>query len=104
MRTLPARAVILAGLLAAASIPVVADEGDDADGVPGKIYKILPMDRIPAIQDPRFIDAADAEIPDDHRMLGVVIGEDARAYCPNILNRHEIVNDQVGGKKIAVTW
>ena len=29
---------------------------------------------------------------------------DARAYSVPLLSRHEIVNDVVGGKPIAVTW
>ena len=92
------------GLLAACASPARADEGDEPVEIPGKIHKILEMDDLPALKHPRFVAAAEAEIPDDHRMIGVVIGDEARAYCPNILNHHEIVNDDVGGRKIAVTW
>jgi hypothetical protein len=37
-------------------------------------------------------------------ILGVEIEGDARAYSVPLLSRHEIVNDVVGGKPIAVTW
>ncbi len=77
---------------------------DDSSDIPGKIHKLLEMDKIPAIKDPKFVAADEAKIPDGHRMIGVVIDGDARAYCPNILNHHEIVNDEVGGRKVAVTW
>ena len=80
------------------------DATDDPVEIPGKIHKLLEMDQIPAIRDPRFVEAKDARIPDGHRVIGVVIDGDARAYCPNILNHHEIVNDEIGGRPVAVTW
>jgi hypothetical protein len=64
-----------------------------------------PKDGIPALTNPRFIKAADAGYlrPDD-RVIGLVIGEDARAYPLAILNYHEIVNDTVGKTPVAVTY
>ena len=38
------------------------------------------------------------------RVIGVSINGESRAYPLNLLSRHEIVNDTVGGKAIAVTW
>ena len=40
----------------------------------------------------------------DERVLGVSINGDHRAYPLNLLSRHEIVNDTVGGVPVAVTW
>ena len=37
-------------------------------------------------------------------VIGLSINGDSRAYPINILSRHEIVNDVVGGKPVAVTW
>ncbi len=37
-------------------------------------------------------------------VIGVEIGSDTRAYPINVLSRHEIVNDVVGGTPIAVTY
>ena len=37
-------------------------------------------------------------------MLGVDIGGDARAYPVDLLGLHEVVDDVVGGRPIAVTW
>ncbi|WP_028670214.1 DUF3179 domain-containing protein [Saccharospirillum impatiens] len=64
-----------------------------------------PRDGIPAIDDPRFetADKANWLQPDD-RVLGLVIGGDARAYPVAILNWHEIVNDEIAGQPIAVTF
>lgn len=62
-------------------------------------------DCIPAIDDPAFVPAEEADFlaPDD-LVLALEINGDARAYPANILNAHEIVNDTIGGKPIAVTW
>ena len=77
---------------------------DDKVEIPGKIYTILPRDRIKAIKNPVYVSADEAEIPDEARVIAVRIGDESRAFDPNLLNFHEIVNDDVGGKKIAVAW
>ena len=71
-----------------------------------RIVTLLPPDAIPAISDPSFVsaDEADDQYENDELVLGVEIDGDARAYSIPLLSRHEIVNDVVGGKPIAVTW
>jgi hypothetical protein len=62
-------------------------------------------DGIRAVDAPTFAssDAADAVSPDTP-VVGVAIGGDARAYLVPILEYHQIVNDEVGGVAIAVTY
>ncbi len=71
-----------------------------------KIITILARDGIPAILDPVFAAPAEAlaQMDPSERVIGVSINGDHRAYPLNLLSRHEIVNDTVGGKPIAVTW
>ncbi len=69
-----------------------------------KIISVLPKDKIKAIFSPMFVDADKARISDDAKVIGVEINGDARAYSINLLNGHEIVDDEVGNQKIAVTW
>lgn len=71
-----------------------------------EIVELLPPDAIPAIDDPEFYSAeqADSEYDPNEMVLGVSINGDTRAYSTSLLERHEIVNDEVGGRKIAVTW
>ncbi|MCH8304770.1 MAG: DUF3179 domain-containing protein [Candidatus Marinimicrobia bacterium] len=71
-----------------------------------KMYKILPADGIPALDDPKFKTVPEAEkfMNDDELVLGLVINGDARAYSTWHLDRHEIVNDYVGGVHVSVTW
>lgn len=65
----------------------------------------VPQDGIPAITDPPMTHASESRFlqPSD-RVAGVVIEGDARAYPLKVLTRHEIVNDQVGGTPVAVTY
>jgi len=71
-----------------------------------EIVTLLPRDAIPAIDDPSFYAAAeaDAEYEHDELVLGVILNGESHAYSASHLDRHEIVNDTVGGRKIAVTW
>lgn len=64
-----------------------------------------PGDGIPAIDRPKFLGAGDADFlqPDD-RVLGLARGGEAKAYPIRILNWHEIVNDRIGGERVAVTY
>jgi len=70
------------------------------------IITVLPRDAIAAIDNPRFISAeeADESYDDNELILGVEFNGEARAYSVPLLSSHEIVNDTVGGVKIAVTW
>lgn len=64
-----------------------------------------PKDGIPALTDPAVVSAADASyLRADDRVLGVAIGGQVRAYPIRILNWHEVVNDQLGGVPIVVTY
>lgn len=66
--------------------------------------QLLDRDAIPAIRDPEFVPAAKAKLAEGEKVLGVVIGGEARAYPLIDLDAHEIVDDVVGGKPIAATW
>ena len=71
-----------------------------------EIITLLPKDGIPAIDNPTFLSAeeADSFYDPDELVMGVEFGSEARAYSVPFLSRHEIVNDTVSGVKIAVTW
>ncbi len=62
-------------------------------------------DCIPSIDDPRFV-ASDEDqfLTDTDIVLTIVRGDDKRAYPTRILNFHEIVNDEIGGEAIAITY
>lgn len=65
-----------------------------------------PKDGIPAIDDPRFesADEADRWLEDREPVMVVELDGTAKAYPLSILIWHEIVNDAVGGRPVAVTF
>ena len=69
-----------------------------------KIHKVLPLDAIPSIKNPEFVSASEAKIHTAEPVIGLSINGDSRAYSVYLLNSHEIVNDVIGGKPVAVTW
>lgn len=64
-----------------------------------------PKDGIPALTNPLTVPPQAATyLKEADRVVGVVIGDKARAYPLKILNYHEIINDRLGGAAIAVTY
>ena len=64
-----------------------------------------PKDGIPAILTPQFISSDEAGfLKDDDQIIGIVVGKEARAYPLPILNWHEVVNDNIEGEPVAVTF
>lgn len=71
-----------------------------------EIERSVPKDAIPALVHPRFLTAQEVgkRLKDSDQVLGVFLNGEARAYPVPILNSHELVNDEVGGQPILVTW
>ncbi|MGH8698229.1 MAG: DUF3179 domain-containing protein [Burkholderiales bacterium] len=65
-----------------------------------------PKDGIPAIDRPRFVspDAAKAWLQAKEPVIALRLGGERRAYPLQILMFHEIVNDEVAGQSVAVTF
>jgi hypothetical protein len=68
-------------------------------GGPGK-------DGIPAIDEPRFVPAVEADrfLDADDVVFGVVTRDTVKAYPQKILVWHEIVNDRIEGENVSVTY
>lgn len=70
------------------------------DGGPGK-------DGIPSIDHPNFVNANSTEanyLSDDDLVVGIVIGNEIKAYPHIILDWHEIVNDIVDGQRVTISY
>ena len=68
------------------------------DGGPGK-------DGIPSVDDPKFaLTTATDYLGDNDLVLGIQIGNEIKAYTHPVLDWHEIVNDEIGGVPVAITY
>ena len=95
------------------SVPLADIVFDTFGGFP----RYLPLDQA---SESRILDLRDAIVPiarpvygdrdalswlgDDQLVMGYVSGEDAYAYPINVLDRHEIVNDEIDGVPLLVTY
>ncbi len=63
------------------------------------------IDGIPALENPNMISATEASyLSDNDLVIGYKVGSDIRAYPHKILDWHEIINDKIGEKKVAITY
>ena len=73
-------------------------EDEVFDGGPGK-------DGIPSVDNPQFVTNSEIGYMDSEDLvLAIDIDGDLRGYTHPILDWHEIVNDRVGGKDLAITY
>jgi hypothetical protein len=64
-----------------------------------------PKDGIPSIDKPKYVSVAKAtDLTDKEPVIGLVINGRARAYPLRILTWHEIVNDELAGVPVTVTY
>lgn len=101
------RLLLLATIMSLSATPTLAMDmvvEFEHDGDP--VYRVLAPGEIPAIEDPEFVSAevGDLQMAADEPVFGLDIGGEARAYSLWQLDRHEIVNDEIGGVALAATW
>ena len=68
-----------------------------------EVRSVLPPDAIPSVDEPAFGPDYFGEDADEVIVVDLP-GAPARAYPIRVLHYHEIVNDEVAGRPIAVTW
>lgn len=64
----------------------------------------VPRDGIPPVYTPSYEPIEAADIPGSEPVIGLEINGEARAYPLRYMTAHEIVNDRLGGRAIAVTY
>jgi hypothetical protein len=64
----------------------------------------VPVQAIQRGGPPKFVAADRARLEGEDRVLGLALGESARAYPVRILNWHEVVNDRFGDRAVVVTY
>jgi hypothetical protein len=66
--------------------------------------QLLPLDGILPIYEPEFASAAESRLLDEELVMGVALSGEAKAYPISVLRSREMVNDELGGIPILVTW
>jgi hypothetical protein len=66
--------------------------------------QLLPFDGIAPVYAPEFVRADQAPLLDDELVIGVVLDGEAKAYPITVLRFREMVDDELGGIPILVTW
>jgi hypothetical protein len=67
----------------------------------------VPRDGIPALVNPESVEPSSSSLSylkDTDLVLGLVLNGEVKAYPHNILWHHEIINDQVGGKTVIMSF
>lgn len=61
-------------------------------------------DGIPSIDEPSFRPIAEMTYAEGIPVFGVARGGEAKAYPRHVLSHHEIVNDEIGGEAVSITY
>ena len=92
------------------------DDGDvewfdmtDATVDPHRFQFGIGKDTIPSVDAPEFVESddpllAERGVTGETMVLGVVIEDIARAYPVDLMDMHEVVNDEFNEKAYAVLW
>ncbi len=71
-------------------------------------YQAVPRDAFPVFDNPKMLTAEEAEkqkaIFDRDAIIGVAMGDVAKAYPITVMGVHELGNDMLGDTPIAVSW
>ncbi len=68
------------------------------------VPQMLAFDAIYPVYDPIFAPASEAALNDDELVMGVAIDGQAKAYPVSVLRFREMVDDELAGWPILVTW
>lgn len=66
--------------------------------------QMLPYDAIMPVYEPEFAPAQDAPLIEEELVIGVSIDGEAKAYPISVLRVREMVDDELAGIPILVTW
>lgn len=70
----------------------------------GWVHQMMRPDQVPPLERPRHVSAARARglLRPRDRVIGLSLGGQDRAYPLNLLAYHRVVNDELGGRRVAV--
>jgi hypothetical protein len=66
--------------------------------------QLLSRDSILPIYEPEMVPGDEVSYEDDELVMGIAIDGEAKAYLVSVLNSREMVNDELAGIPILVSW
>lgn len=98
-----------AGVEPATDLPL-ADPADTYNPVaageplPEGYRRLLRRDDIDPVYQPQFVTADEVDWALETLVVGLALGDEARAYPVNYMNVHEMVNDRIADTPVLVSW
>lgn len=83
--------------------PAFSEPADNASNEWGLWHVAEPGHFVPRNQ-PNYLAADEAALADDANVIGVEVSGDARAFPIRLMTFHHVVNDRIGGERLAVTY
>ena len=65
---------------------------------------LLPFDGIAPVYNPEFVPASESPLEPDELVMGVYINGESKAYPVSVLRFREMVDDELAGWPILVSW
>jgi len=90
--------LVIALLIPARALPVEGGKNDYG------IFRAASPSRFIPLTSPRYISISEATVGDDQRVIGLAVGSDVRCFPIRQMWYHHVVNDEIGGEKLAVTY
>ena len=85
--------------------PVQAGVFEDLAGLIEQMVALGNRDQFPALTNPTWVGATEVEyLAEDDLILGVYLNGVAKAYPENLGWWHEVINDEIGGQYVSVTF
>jgi len=80
-----------------------------ADYIEGKsnqygIFRLAPPQRFIALTKPSYIPVNKSKLADDEIVIGLKVGNESRAFPVRQMWYHHVVNDEIGGEKLSLTY
>jgi len=83
--------------------PCSADYIDGGQNQYGKFRAVSPQ-RFIALTLPKFVSASKSNLANDEWVIGMKVGNDVRCYPVRQMWYHHVVNDEIGGQKLSLTY
>lgn len=85
-------------------VPTDAEKPAEEDFSNFVFVPLLPFDGIRPVYNPEFVGVDESPLHPDELIMGVSIQGESKAYPVSVLRFREMVDDELGGLPILVTW